>query len=577
MYKAIINDRQYSSWSFLEIPGDKETELSDIHPFDSKLFSNDVFSLDETTKKPVLIQSPTRHTADIPGVLILLNNKTYGRYNKTKLFYKCIPDDTKIPSFLIPYEMKNMGFSKVFNNLYVTFSFTDWREKHPHGVLNQVFGPVDAVANFYEYQMVCKHLNESIQKLTKDTSKALQAKASDVYMNTLCQKYPSIEDRTLWKTMTIDPGNSKDLDDAIGIRFLDDKTQQLTVYISNVTLWIDALQLWDSLSDRVSTIYLPDKKRPMLPTLLSEGLCSLLEKTSRFALAMDLLVEDGEIKTVRFVNCKINVYKNYEYEEAKLMRDPEYKKIGDLVKTMVSKNKYLHEIKDSHDVISYLMILMNYYAAKELIANKTGILRSAITRKNSCTTIPSELPGEISDFIKIWKSTTGQYIDIDLENENTSTTFRHDVLDLDAYTHITSPIRRLVDLLNMIQIQKIHSGCSLELSAKADLFYKHWIKKLDYINKTMRAIRNVQSDCGLLHLFSNDEKDEKDKHYVGFVFDKTERANSLYEYSVYLPELRLVSKMTCFENLENYERKHFRLFLFHNEEKFKKKIRLQLL
>ena len=38
--------------------------------------------------------------------------------------------------------------------------------------------------------------------------------------------------------------------------------------------------LWRSFTKRVSTIYLPDKKRPMLPTILSDCLCSLQEKSA---------------------------------------------------------------------------------------------------------------------------------------------------------------------------------------------------------------------------------------------------------------------------------------------------------
>ena len=32
----------------------------------------------------------------------------------------------------------------------------------------------------------------------------------------------------------------------------------------------DHLNIWESFSRRVSTIYLPDRKRPMLPTILSD-------------------------------------------------------------------------------------------------------------------------------------------------------------------------------------------------------------------------------------------------------------------------------------------------------------------
>jgi hypothetical protein len=66
---------------------------------------------------------------------------------------------------LIPYEIKNVGFSKVNKNLYVTFVFEEWNDKHPRGKLSNLIGSVDVLDSFYEYQLYCKSLNNSIQKL----------------------------------------------------------------------------------------------------------------------------------------------------------------------------------------------------------------------------------------------------------------------------------------------------------------------------------------------------------------------------------------------------------------------------
>ena len=42
---------------------------------------------------------------------------------------------------------------------------------------------------------------------------------------------------------------------------------------------------------RISTIYLPDKKRPMLPTILSDCLCSLQANKNRIAFVLDIKLE----------------------------------------------------------------------------------------------------------------------------------------------------------------------------------------------------------------------------------------------------------------------------------------------
>ena len=176
---------------------------------------------------------------------------------------------------------------------------------------------------------------------------------------------------------------------------------------------------------------------------------------------------------------------------------------------------------------------------------------------------------EAAKFIKIWNSSAGQYV-----NGAELSIKRHDVLDLEAYIHITSPIRRLVDLLNIIQLQK--SMGIITLSENAYSFYEKWLNQLDYINTTMRSIRKVQCDCNLLHLCVNNEE-IMEKQYDGYVFDKIHRNDGLIQYMVFLPELKLSSRITLRDNFENFENKKFMLYLFNDEEKFKQKIRLHLL
>ena len=347
-----------------------------------------------------------------------------------------------------------------------------------------------------------------------------------------------------------------------------------------MTIWLDALNLWQSFSKRISTIYLPDKKRPMLPTILSDCLCSLQANSKRFAFVLDLELfeneENGEIKinSYKFSNCLIKVFKNFVYEEPDLLKNKHYTQLFDVVTRLCSKTKYIKSIRDSHDLVCYLMVLMNYTCAKEMLSKKVGIFRSALIKKDGHLVNTElghvEVPDEVGQFIKIWNSTAGQYIDI---SANSETNISHDLLDLDAYIHITSPIRRLVDLLNIIKFQQ--SFGLHKLSDGAITFYDSWLRELDYINTTMRAIRKVQIDCNLLNLcFSN--PDILEPLYDGYCFDKLERNDGLFQYIVFLPELKITSRITLRDNLENYEKRKYKLFIFTNEDKMKKKIRLQL-
>jgi hypothetical protein len=156
LYQVKINDRNYTTWEINNISKNsinlEKVDLEMKNPIEYKLFSDDTFFIDEN-KNVTIFHSPIRSSEYITGVLVVHGNKTYGRNQKGRLLYKCVTNSPTLPSFLIPYEIKNIGFSKVFTNLYITFSFSDWTEKHPHGTIQQLIGPVDILDHFYEYQL----------------------------------------------------------------------------------------------------------------------------------------------------------------------------------------------------------------------------------------------------------------------------------------------------------------------------------------------------------------------------------------------------------------------------------------
>jgi exoribonuclease R len=398
-------------------------------------------------------------------------------------------------------------------------------------------------------------LNASIQKFTKDATNAL-SKHENV-IKQICEQHPEIEDRTNAFVFSIDPSNCSDFDDAFSID--DDK---LTIYISNVSILLDELNLWESFSRRISTIYLPDKKRPMLPTILSDCLCSLQEGKTRLAFFMDVFLYDN---TIKFGDCQINVAKNYCYEDPHLLASKHYK---DLFLTSNKLSKKLSH--SSHDVVANLMILMNNEIAKDFLKYKNGLFRSTIM---SPTEIPvtHNIPEDVAQFVRFWHSSSGKYIN--LKDLKEGETISHELMNLDAYIHITSPIRRLVDLLNLIQFQK-NNGL-YRLSQKASLFYDEWIGELDYINTTSRSIKKVQNDCSLLDMCDKNPG-IMEKMYDGYAFDRMKRSDGNFQYMVYLPEMKMVNRIVCRNEIALFEKNKYKMYLFQNEEKFKKKIRIQV-
>ena len=564
MYKIHINNR-YSEWTIFEEETFDKIDGMNIDPIKHRLFSDDVFTKDGDDIQ--LVHSTVRSVKNIPCVLILDKNKTYGRKGK-RLLYKCIPDDTRMPYFLVPYEMKKIGFSKKFENKYITICFNEWTEKHPFGTITSAIGDVSVLEHYYTYQLYCKSLHSSIQDFTKNTATVLKQRTVDEYIDAIMKKYDTIENQIDQDDVfTIDPESCTDYDDAMSIKQLSDTTYVLKIYISNVSIWMDMLNIWENFSERISTIYLPDRKRPMLPSVLSEGLCSLQATSIRFAFMSEYLIEDNIITSVQYKNVAIRVNTNYAYDSPHLLSNLNYQMIFRVVCLLNNTKKYVTNITNSHDIVAYLMILMNYSTSQELIQSKNGIYRSVALKNTEVVNIPDELPEEANKFLTIWNGASGQYVTY-------SEDIRHELLKLDNYVHITSPIRRLVDLLNMIIFQKNKN--MLVLGEKANEFLDNWLHKLSYINTTMRAIRKVQCDCSLLHTCMTDTS-MLEKEYDGYLFDKLERNDGLFQFMVYLPSIKMASRITLRENYDNYRSCKFKLYLFHDENKFKKKIRLNIL
>jgi exoribonuclease R len=570
-YKFLANDRKYKSYSFAN-SFSHNTEICDVDVKKYHLLNHDIFTYNEGT---VNILHSTVRESIIPGVLVLSKNIKMGAY-KDKFLYRCIPDDKRIPEFIVPYKLKK-AFSKKHENKYIIFKFKHWFDnaKYPIGLCVNSLGDTNNLDSFYEYQLYCKSLYASITQFNKQTMKKLRQKSEKEYIQIIKNKYKP-EDRTNnWrdglKIFSIDPENSKDFDDAFSIWITNDDTKFniVSIYISNVSFWLDALDLWDSFSNRISTIYLPDRKRPMLPTVLSDALCSLTEGDIRFALTLDLYVEKntGKILLHKFVNTMIKVDKNLRYDTDEMKNYSEYNTLFQHIVLMNKKQKYVHNIKTSHEVVAYLMIVMNYMCALKLKTHKTGIYRSA--KLNSSYQPPGNIDNDIQKFLKMWHSYGGKYCNY---NELES----HDMLELDAYVHATSPIRRLVDLLVSIELQKINNF--QPLSDNAYKFYNNWTNdtKLEYINTTMRSIRRVQNDCSLLHLCYNNEK-LKETIFKGHIFDKLIRNDKLYQYMVYLPKINMVNRFTTRIDIDNYSYKQFKIFIFMDEAKLKQKIRLKII
>jgi hypothetical protein len=65
--------------------------------------------------------------------------------------------------------------------------------------------------------------------------------------------------------------------------------------------------------------------------------------------------------------------------------------------------------------------------------------------------------------------------------------------------------------------------------------------------------------------------------HEGVLFDKIIKNDGIIQYMVYLENLKLLSRISTNVEMQNYSIVKFKLFLFEDEDKTKKKIRLQMI
>ena len=562
MYRFICKDRHYNDFIFIQ-PETHEPYEENIfeNPYEYKLLHNDITDSNGNIK-----YSPTRNVPYIPGVIKL--HKKFGKV-KDKYYYHFVPDDKRLPYFMILYKDKQQyKFNKDIHSLFAIVRFKHWKQKHPECELIQNIGPVHINANVYEYLLYCKYLHSSMKQLHDKTKKSIKKRSVDVMVKEMMDLY-DVEDRRhpKFKIYTIDPEESKDFDDAYSIYHNESTSQyHLSIYISNVTIWLDYLGLWDSFTKRVSTIYLPDRRIPMLPTILSEDLCSLVEKESRFALALDIVVngKTGEIVSKSFHNVCIKVKKNIRYDNTDYMDKSYYTKVLECVRMMNTCYSYLKLIHDSHDVIAYLMIMYNHHMASTLKHHKIGIFKTMKLNAVDMETLKHKIDPGLFQFLCIWGSQASSYV----QYKDFDT---HDLIPTDAYAHVTSPIRRLVDLLNIlyyeIYIQKWSYRCPIQLHEFMDAWNNE--SSIEYINENMRSIKKIQTECTLLSLLHSRNASVIEKGYcIHFEEEKN-------DYTVYIPQLKIVKHMKTREKISLYEERMFHIFLFEKKD-IRQKVKIEL-
>ena len=122
---------------------------------------------------------------------------------------------------------------------------------------------------------------------TKETIAEVEGLNRDIEAEILKRRKPSLD-----MIITIDGDDAKDLDDAVGIRKLENGNFLLGVYIADVSYFVKENGAIDQEAyERGTSVYLVDRVIPMLPPALSNDLCSLNPDTSKLVLACEMEID----------------------------------------------------------------------------------------------------------------------------------------------------------------------------------------------------------------------------------------------------------------------------------------------
>ena len=126
------------------------------------------------------------------------------------------------------------------------------------------------------------------------------------------------EDITEKTIITIDPPDAKDFDDAISLEKNGEGKWVLGVHIADVSSFIPEDSPLDAEAKmRGNSVYLPGRTIPMLPEILSNGICSLQPEQKRFVKSVYLTYDkNGNIVSRNFANSVMCSKQRLTYQQA---------------------------------------------------------------------------------------------------------------------------------------------------------------------------------------------------------------------------------------------------------------------
>lgn len=252
--------------------------------------------------------------AKVIRILERANSKVVGTLRRSYSFWHVVPDD---PKFFYDVIVSDPAKSGVVpppkENDKVVVRLNEWVQKHmnPTGEIVENLGESHTPMAEYRSILVKYDLSEAFPE---DVEKCADSVPIEVSARDISGRF----DARSIPTITIDPEDAKDFDDAISLRPAEGGNYEVGVHIADVSKYVKLSSPLDrEAAKRGNSTYLVGTVIPMLPFKLSNGICSLVEDEDRLVKSVFLTVSpNGNILGAHFANSVIRSSKRLSYEQA---------------------------------------------------------------------------------------------------------------------------------------------------------------------------------------------------------------------------------------------------------------------
>jgi len=358
----------------------------------------------------------------IPGVVELFSKYKYKPNKRGVPGYIFKPLNRNFPQFIVYTKIKR----KNTKNRLITIQLGDWKSDSifPRGELVRELGDYDNIdaielALLYYYDIYPNKTNFKLKNLNK------------VFLEVSSDTIP--ENKTLIKSKiySIDPGGCRDIDDAFSIT-KNEKNVFIDIHIADVYYLLKKNNLLDKVKNTTS-VYLTNSILHMIDNNISTNYSSLIAKKYRPMITLSINWDTcNNSYTYSFNKTIGKISKNYSYSNYPKWIDSYFPILENIFNKVTLNNI---EIVESHKFIEALMIIYNNLFTRYLISQN----RKVIYRSQKTSDKKVNYTGELGRFLNILCSKSAEYTDD--YNFHTS-------LNITNYTHATSPIRRIIDLVN---------------------------------------------------------------------------------------------------------------------------------